>query len=114
MKYFKINIIISYCVLILSSIFFILPILWMILQSFKNAKDTIAIPPKIFFSPTFSNYIKVLKNDYFWEATVDSLLVSLMSVSAALAIGIPFAYALTRFNFKGKNEIAHFILSTKM
>ena len=37
-----------------------------------------------------------------------------MSVSAALAIGIPFAYALTRFNFKGKNEIAHFILSTKM
>ena len=114
MKHFKINILVSYFFLILSSIFFILPILWMFLQSFKNAKDTIAIPPKIFFSPTLSNYIKVLKNDYFWEATIDSVVVSLMSVSAALAIGIPFAYALTRFNFKGKNEIAHFILSTKM
>ncbi len=114
MKYFKLNVIFSYIALIVSSIFFILPILWMLLQSFKNAKDTIAIPPKIFFSPTLSNYIKVLKNDYFWEATLDSIIVSFMSVSAALAIGIPFAYALTRFNFKGKNEIAHFILSTKM
>ena len=45
---------------------------------------------------------------------MDSIIVSFMSVSAALAIGIPFAYALTRFSFKGKNEIAHFILSTKM
>lgn len=114
MKYFKLNIIFSYIALIISSVFFILPILWMLLQSFKNAKDTIAIPPKIFFSPTLSNYIKVLKNDYFWEATLDSIMVSFMSVSASLAIGIPFAYALTRFNFKGKNEIAHFILSTKM
>ena len=114
MKYLKLNVIFSYIALIISSIFFILPILWMLLQSFKNAKDTIAIPPKIFFSPTFSNYIKVLKNDYFWEATLDSIIVSFMSVSAALAIGIPFAYALTRFSFKGKNEIAHFILSTKM
>ena len=114
MKYLKLNVIFSYFALIISSIFFILPILWMLLQSFKNAKDTIAIPPKIFFSPTLSNYIKVLKNDYFWEATLDSIIVSFMSVSAALAIGIPFAYALTRFNFKGKNEIAHFILSTKM
>ncbi|PPR54822.1 MAG: Inner membrane ABC transporter permease protein YcjP [Alphaproteobacteria bacterium MarineAlpha5_Bin6] len=114
MKYLKLNVIFSYVALIVSSIFFILPILWMLLQSFKNAKDTIAIPPKIFFSPTLSNYIKVLKNDYFWEATLDSIIVSFMSVSAALAIGIPFAYALTRFNFKGKNEIAHFILSTKM
>ena len=114
MKHFKINLLVSYFFLILSSIFFILPILWMFLQSFKNAKDTIAIPPKIFFSPTLSNYVKVLKNDYFWEAAIDSVVVSLMSVSAALAIGIPFAYALTRFNFKAKNEIAHFILSTKM
>ena len=114
MKYLKLNVIFSYVALIVSSIFFILPILWMLLQSFKNAKDTIAIPPKIFFSPTLSNYIKVLKNDYFWEATLDSIIVSFMSVSAALAIGIPFAYALTRFSFKGKNEIAHFILSTKM
>ena len=114
MKYLNINKIICYLILIISSIFFILPILWMFLQSFKNAKDTIAIPPKIFFSPTFTNYLKVLKNDYFWEATFDSVIVSLMSVSVALAIGIPFAYALTRFNFRGKNEIAHFILSTKM
>ena len=114
MKHLKKNIVFSYFILAISSIFFILPILWMLLQSFKNAKDTIAIPPKIFFSPTLSNYISVLKNDYFWESALDSTVVAFMSVSASLAIGIPFAYALTRFNFKGKNEIAHFILSTKM
>jgi len=114
MRYFKTNIFFSYFILIMSSIFFILPILWMLLQSFKNAKDTIAIPPKIFFSPTLFNYINVLKNDYFWESALDSTIVAFISVSAALAVGIPFAYALARFNFKGKNEIAHFILSTKM
>lgn len=106
--------IIAYGWLSLCTVFFAFPAAWMLLQSFKKPIDFNAKPPKILFDPTWDNYIAVLTNEAFIHAFRDSLIVTGIGVGLGLLLGIPFAYALARFNFPGKNDIAHFILSTKM
>jgi len=110
----KLSKIIAYVWLTLCSLFFLLPVIWMILQSFKKPMDFNAVPPKIIFMPTLENYVTVLTNFSFLNAFLDSLIVTGIGVGLGLVLGVPFAYVLARFNFPGKNDVAHFILSTKM
>ena len=38
------------------------PVFWMILTAFKTRKDALAIPPKLFFTPTLDNFTSVFYN----------------------------------------------------
>ena len=46
-----------YAVLWLVSLFFAAPVAWIVLASFKTRSDILAVPPKLIFSPTLSNYV---------------------------------------------------------
>ena len=35
------------------------PVLWIILTAFKTRTDALAVPPKLFFTPTFDNFVSV-------------------------------------------------------
>ena len=110
----KLSRVIAYGWLGLCAAFFAFPALWMVVQSFKRPIDFNASPPKILFEPTLENYVNVLSNPGFLNAFRDSLIITAIGVGLGLALGVPFAYALARLHFPGKNEIAHFILSTRM
>jgi ABC-type glycerol-3-phosphate transport system permease component len=110
----KLSKLIAYSWLCLCAAFFAFPPLWMFMQSFKRPMDFNAVPPKVFFQPTLENYATVLASGGFLHALRDSLIVSGIGVGLGLLLGVPFAYALARFNFPGKNDVAHFILSTRM
>src|SRR5438552_879633 len=43
--------------LVAGAVFF--PIFWMTLAAFKTEIDAVSIPPKLFFTPTFENYLAV-------------------------------------------------------
>lgn len=90
------------------------PLCWILLQSFKLPPDTIAFPPKFVFHPTLDNYLSVFHRTGFVSAFQDSLIVSLGSVGIAMLVGTPFGYALSRFSFVGKRNMAFFVLSTRM
>ena len=57
-----------YLVLSFIALIVMFPIIWIFLQSFKNYFDTIAYPPKLFFTPTFKNYLDVFATKGFLEA----------------------------------------------
>lgn len=99
----------GFCVVV-----FMAPIAWMVLQSLKSPIDAIAVPPKFIFMPTLDNYVAVLTSRGFQTAFLGSLIVATFSVGIGLLLGVPFAYALARLPVFGKEEIGHFILSTKM
>ena len=42
------------------------PVMWMILTAFKTRPDALATPPKLFFTPTFDNFVRV-----FYRVTSD-------------------------------------------
>ena len=41
------------------SLVYFFPVLWIILTAFKTRTDALAIPPKLFFSPTLENFTSV-------------------------------------------------------
>ena len=45
---------------ILFFIFFIFPIIWILIMSFKEFRDIIAYPPRFIFKPTLDNYSEIL------------------------------------------------------
>jgi multiple sugar transport system permease protein len=90
--------------------------------------QTFAIPPAWFFTPTFENY-QIAIFGYAGSAVewtkaplgsgllyplLNSLIIGACSMVISVITGTVAAYALARFNFWGRRNIASWILSTRM
>ena len=98
------------------------PIVWIVMNSFKEAADVNAYPPVFRFNPTLENY-KVLfdiadakATNYgtlkveFLKPVINSVIIAAGAVLLSLIAGVPAGYALARFNFRGKEDLAFFVL----
>ena len=99
--------------LVLLTLFFVFPLVWMLLTSIKTRVDFLAMPPKWLFRPTLENYLNVTRTEDFVHAYLNSIIISVGSVSAGVLIGVPVAYGLSRFKFKGRSQLSFWILSTR-
>lgn len=95
------------------TLFAIAPIVWILMMSLKTPEDIISNPPTFVFIPTLDNYAEVLSGTEFLTPFMNSLIVTLGSLLLTLFIGLPTAYALARFRFKGRETIAFSILSLR-
>lgn len=87
------------------------PLLWMLQLSFRDADDVLS--PGLAFSPTLENY-RALWSGNFPFSFANSLAASLLSTALSLAIGVPAAYALSRWRIRARQRIALWILVTRM
>ena len=85
------------------------PLYWLLNTSLKTSKDALARPPTFIFKPILKNYIDVIKNNEVWGYFLDSLIVALGTTFFGLLIGIPAAYILARFKFKGSADFGFWI-----
>lgn len=86
-----------YIAIVLVTILFILPFLWMVLSSFKTQID-ITTSSNIFkFTPTTENYQNVFGQYNYFLYMLNSLLVAVGSTFFSLVLGLPAAYAIARF-----------------
>lgn len=100
-----------YGALILWALFALFPLLWMLIITLKS--DAEVFTTTFWFNPTFENYTAVLiKTDYF-KYFLDNLIVCGGAVLVSVLVGVPAAYALARYNFKLKEDLAFTILSFK-
>ncbi|MBE0688937.1 MAG: carbohydrate ABC transporter permease [Anaerolineae bacterium] len=106
--------------LVIYFMFALFPIVWMILVSLKSTNELFTT--QFVFTPTLENYQAILFGDPRAAAGVvarvdfprnflNSLIVSSGAVAVSLAVGVPAAYALARYNFKGKETLAFTFLS---
>ncbi|WP_158583040.1 carbohydrate ABC transporter permease [Nesterenkonia natronophila] len=95
------------------SIFALAPLVWIFMMSLKLPRDIISYPPSFIFSPTVDNYITVFSDARFLQPFINSIIVTLGSLVLTLIIGLPTAYALARFRFKGRESIGFGILSLR-
>jgi len=96
-------------------IFTLVPFLWAISNSLKREQDVISSVIKYIPSPmTFENYIKVWTVNKFSSYFSNSLYISVISVIFILVLSVANAYALSRYNFKGKNIFMIILLSTQL
>jgi multiple sugar transport system permease protein len=80
------------CLLMLS------PFIWMALSVTKPTKVAFSNPPVLWnYTPTLQAFVDLWETTYFADYLVNTLAVAVISTVIALVIGIPAAYALSRF-----------------
>jgi multiple sugar transport system permease protein len=114
MRRARIELVLLYGALIALTVVFLFPLVWIIGLSFKTRLQIFAMPPLFVWWPTLENYAATLGRADFLQAFVNSLVVSAGAVSLSLAVGVPAAYALARFQFAGRNTLFFALLSMRM
>ncbi len=92
----------------------VFPFYWMVTTSLKDQVVALASPPLWAFEPTFANYTEVLFKDKVGQSLVNSLIVAVCTTALAIALGAPAAYALSRFEFRGKRELWFWFITNRM
>lgn len=91
---------------LLIAAYFLAPIIWQVLTSFKVNADISAIPnvyiPKRI---TFEHYLSLFRRRPFGLYILNSAFVSITSTFLCLIVGAPAAYALARLNLWGERII---------
>ena len=88
-------------------IFLFFPLLIITVTAF-GTENTISFPIKGF---TFNWFIKALSSKTFIDAFALSFKLAFISTLIALIIGIPAAYAMSRYSLRGKKLLKSFFLS---
>jgi multiple sugar transport system permease protein len=104
-----------YVLLVLLLLWTLVPIVWMLLSSFKSLTDVLSPTPLLTFKPTLANYIGLVSGGnnvltYFRS----SILAAGISTIIATTLGCFAGYGLARSNFRGKRHLAFWIISTRM
>lgn len=77
-----------YALLWLIAIIFFIPIFWIVLAAFKTPDDILAIPPKLFFTPTLDNIVSTLGKQNTIPYFLNSIILSLGSVAIATVVSL--------------------------
>jgi multiple sugar transport system permease protein len=91
----------------------LLPFLWLLQMSFKPKDMILEFPPRLLFLPTLDHY-RGLWQSGFGESFVNSLVTSSVSTALALLLGVPAAYALSRWSGRGRFGLGLAILLARM
>lgn len=74
---------------------------WMVTSSFKQGVDIYTMPPKwLDFEPTLDNYTRAFDRTPFVQYAFNSAFIATASSLLGLAIGLPAAYTIARYNQK--------------
>ncbi len=94
--------------------FCVFPFYWMVTTSLKTQVLALESPPVWLFTPTFSNYVTVLFEDGVLRTLINSLIVASSTTILAVLLGLPAAYALARFEFRGKKDLWFWFITNRM
>ena len=89
------------------------PFLWLVLMSFKTNAEIFRFPPRLFFDATWANYAALWTSE-FRNSFANSLIVGVVSTALSLLIGVPAAYALSRWTTRAGGTITLWILASRM
>lgn len=92
----------------------VFPFYWMVTTSLKTHIVALEAPPVWIFEPTFENYREALFEDGVLRTLINSLIIAVLTTALALALGVPAAFALARFEFRGKRDLWFWFITNRM
>ena len=96
-------------------IVFAFPLLWVLSLSLKSAAETLQSPPSLLPGDwLFSNYTQVLDTTPIGRYLLNSVLLVALCVAGTLLLGVPAAYALSRFVFQGRRAYTRGLLAAQL
>ncbi|MBO6720342.1 MAG: carbohydrate ABC transporter permease [Roseitalea sp.] len=108
------NLVIRYLILGAWALFCLMPVLWFLSIGLRPRVEIIT--PQPIYWPTFSlDAWHMIWEDWPMAKYLrNSILAIFGSVLIDLVLGIPAAYSLARYQYRGRDDIAFYILSTRM
>jgi ABC-type glycerol-3-phosphate transport system permease component len=107
------SVLVLYGLLIILSIFMILPFVWMLSTSFKLPQDIFGYPPRIFpENPILSNYIYIFQEKNLLGVLKNTFVIALASTFLSLFFTSLGGYGFAKFEFPGKKILFAILLAT--
>jgi multiple sugar transport system permease protein len=106
--------VILYAILFLVLLWTLVPILWMVLASFKPGIAQLSSTPVFVFKPTLQHYVALFTGGDLGSYFLNSVLAAGISTVIAVSLGCLAGYGLARSHFRGKQHVAFWIISTRM
>jgi multiple sugar transport system permease protein len=103
-----------HAVLLVWTFVVLFPLYWIVSMSLKPPREAISLPPDWIFIPTLYNYIQLAQQSSFVSAFFNTVLMVSASVLLVLAIGVPGAYVLSRWDIPMERDVLVWILSSRM
>jgi len=103
----------THFVLIIFSLIILLPIIWTIRTSLAIDVVACEIPPRLFFKPTFDNYIELFRKNHYDRFFLNSIIISLGTTIISIPIAAFGGYAFSRYRTGGKT-LQFSIIATQM
>ncbi|MFM9860974.1 carbohydrate ABC transporter permease [Pseudoxanthobacter sp. M-2] len=100
--------------LLLVLAFTLFPFYWMVTSSLKDQSDLLASPPVWLFTPTLDHYREIFEDPKIISSVMHSLIIATSTTLLAIVLGAPAAYALARFEFRGKSDLWFWFISNRM
>lgn len=105
----------TYAVLAGIVLFAILPLVWVLITSFKPEEDIITaqlqyLPRHI----TFDNYLTLWRRSSFPALIKNSAIVSVLTVTICILLGTLAAYGVSHYRFRGRDQLMLFFLVSRM
>jgi raffinose/stachyose/melibiose transport system permease protein len=101
----RLAIIVKYAVLILHSLFTLVPLVWILSNSFRDTDQiltSIRLIPERF---DLTNYIRVITASNIPKAFYNSVSITFVSLVLLMAVVLPASFALARFRFKASGYV---------
>ena len=95
-------------------VFCVFPFYWMVAASFKSQQDILSPEPKFIFTPTFENYQRAVSKFDVPRSLENSLIVAVSTTALAILLGAPAAFAIARFEFRGKKDLWFWFITNRM
>jgi multiple sugar transport system permease protein len=104
----------TYVGLAAALVFFLAPFVWIVTTSLKGNEDFFAFPPVwIPSEPSLAHYVGLFTRASGLRYFLNSLLISSLSMLAALVVSLPTAYSIARWRFGG-GLLSTFLLVLRM
>ena len=98
----------------LALVVILVPYLWLVLTSFKNRVDAFAIPPKVVFQPTLDSYRALFGTGEYGNYLRNSVIVATATTAISVVLGVPTAYALTRYQSRWNSLVLLGMLAVRL
>ncbi|HBY93127.1 MAG: carbohydrate ABC transporter permease [Ardenticatenaceae bacterium] len=113
---------IVYAFVIVSLLVFSFPLIWLVLTGLKTRAQSFSMPPVWLFTPSLENYQAILSGAgtggaaglNFVNTYANSVVISIFATVVPLIFASLAAYSFARFDFPGKNQLAIFVIGTRM
>ncbi|HET7314790.1 carbohydrate ABC transporter permease [Salinisphaera sp.] len=93
----------------------LVPVIWMVLSSFKPNTVITNSPPSFLFSPTLVHYVNLFSGgNNLWQNVINSVIVAGVSTLIAVGLGTMAGYGLSRIQMRGKDHLSFWIISVRM